>query len=181
MPTYARPKNADSIEVDDIRSIAGAATGFSAGIKTNTIAEVTANAGVTIDGALIKDGVIAQSALSLAFSTWVPTYSASGAMTFTSVTTDNAKYIQMGKLVILFLQAFGTTGGTASTSLEFTLPVTAANVHFGGSAWVNDGAKIAGVVTFRDVSILRVQRFDNANFGLGSGRYINVNMMYEAA
>lgn len=64
MPTYARLKNADSIEVDYIRSVAGAAMTFPEGLKTDTIAEETAAAGVTIDGVLLKDGAVVVSSFS---------------------------------------------------------------------------------------------------------------------
>ncbi|GAI12869.1 unnamed protein product, partial [marine sediment metagenome] len=39
---------------------------------------------------------------------WTPTYSAANAMTWTSVTTNIAKYAQIGKIVFFILYASGT-------------------------------------------------------------------------
>ncbi len=54
---------------------------------------------------------------------YTPTYSASGSMTYTSVTTSYAKFNIIGKSVHVVLLATGTTGGTADIALRATPPV----------------------------------------------------------
>lgn len=58
--------------------------------------------------------------------TWQPSYSASGSMTWTSVTTRQADYQIIGKLVTIYCSFIGTTGGTTNSQLFFTVPFTSA-------------------------------------------------------
>ena len=80
---------------------------------------------------------------------WAPAYSASGSMTWTSVSTTAARYMFDGDhMMFVQLYASGTTGGTASNVLRATLPFTP----------VNDGMTIGAA-------------FTNGVFG---GSYLNV-------
>lgn len=117
------------------------------------------------------------------FSTWVPTYGAGGSMTFTSVSTTFARYIRVGKIIILNIYALGTTGGSASGTLTATLPVTAAAAFIGGGGWCTDaGASSLGAQVYcGTTSVLTVARYDGANFTLGAGRGFSVGLVYEAA
>ncbi len=54
---------------------------------------------------------IASSTYPLTWSTWSPTYGASGSMTFTSVTTTAARYARIGKLVLVNFYFGGTRNG----------------------------------------------------------------------
>lgn len=107
-------------------------------LQTDTISEYTAAAGITIDGLLIKDGLLPAGniqPLNLVTgtgSTWVPQ---SWSPTFTNITVGNgtvvAKYIQTGKMVDIFMRF--TLGPTSAVSSGpyFSLPVTAsANYNF---------------------------------------------------
>lgn len=60
-----------------------------------------------------------------AWTDWTPTYSASSG-TLTSVTTQSAKYSQVGKTVTLQVECKITNKGTATNNLGISLPVTAA-------------------------------------------------------
>ena len=59
-----------------------------------------------------------------AWETWTPTYSASSG-SFTTITTNAARYCRIQKLVIVHINATVTSVGTASGFMQFTLPVTA--------------------------------------------------------
>ena len=118
-----------------------------------------------------------------AWTTWSPTYGAGGAMTYTTVTSNYAKYRQQGKTVHFAIYATGTTGGVAAPNISFTLPVAAASVYgitFG--ALVSDGGNpLPGTARGLDVNTLYVAKFDYSNFGLGASRVFAVSGCYEAA
>ena len=112
--------------------------------------------------------------------TWVPTYTASGSMTYTSVTTDLAEYKIVGRILYFEHQAHGTTGGTASTTVYATVPFAARNFAIQipmGSAYVTDtGASITSFAFIENTgSKIGYRRTDSTNWGLGSGRYVNGN------
>lgn len=119
------------------------------------------------------------------FTSWTPTYSASGSMTFTSVTTRFAYYIQLGKIVIFMLNAGGTTGGTASNELRATLPVTAAAgmVNFAPcSGYANDsGTESSSNGYLQSSTVVAVRKNAADNWGLGGSRSFGVLGIYEAA
>lgn len=100
---------------------------------------------------------------------WNPTYSASGAMTFTSVTTTYAKYVDVGGLRFISLSATGTAGGTASIYLGFTLPSTPVSMGETFTASVRDNSIDKGGFCIQSSgATYYVSRYDNANFTLGS-------------
>lgn len=53
---------------------------------------------------------------------WIPSYSCSGSLTYTTVSTIAARYIIREKTIEIVLSATGTLGGSASTRIGFTLP-----------------------------------------------------------
>lgn len=117
------------------------------------------------------------------WTTWTPTYGASGSLTFTSITTNYAKYLQIGKTIHFAIYATGTTGGTASNSITFTLPVAAANLYNIFSAAVLPGGGVTiGGSAFSDNSatVVFVRKYDGSNYALG-GSTIRVSGSYEAA
>ena len=116
-----------------------------------------------------------------AWTSWTPTYGANGSMTYTSVTTDYAKYIQIGKTVHFQMSAFGTIGGTVDTRLTFTLPidtlgtatfaalVVSPNVE-SGCGFISDSGTVADVV-----------RAVGGNWVLGPNRLMRVAGSYGVA
>jgi len=114
---------------------------------------------------------------------WTPTYSANGSMTFTSVTTHIARYCQIGKIVFFQIEARGTTGGTASDGLEFTLPITNKNTldsDIAGGCIVVDGVYLSGLFYLvGGGSTIRVKKYDNSNYSLGANRGLVVQAFYE--
>ncbi len=117
---------------------------------------------------------------------WTPSYGAAGSMTYTSVTTDYAKYFKFGKWIIFRIKATGTTGGTASNYVTFSLPTapaTAAIAQF--SAMIFD-TSLSGDVSLGHAfnltgSTVGVFNFNNSNWGLGTGRSIYVSGLYEVS
>jgi hypothetical protein len=54
---------------------------------------------------------------------WTPTWTCSGSMTFTGVSLEVARFVVQGKVVTFWLSAYGTIGGTVSTTVMATLPI----------------------------------------------------------
>lgn len=103
------------------------------------------------------------------WATWSPSYSATGSMTFTSVTTFYAKYQVVGKTCYFAISALGNVGGTASTSLKFTVPVamSATGAFGGGCAAQDNSAWKGGFYQAFDTSTAQVSRYDGASFTVG--------------
>jgi hypothetical protein len=112
--------------------------------------------------------------------TWTPAYSATGSMTWTSVTTTHAVYKIFGdRQIILDLHALGTTGGSAGQGLNSTIPFSpspAGEVQRSAGA-CSDSIRTVGS-QFLDTNLLRVLRYDAANYGLGAGRGITTECTY---
>lgn len=117
----------------------------------------------------------------LAWTTWSPSYSCSGSMTYTTVTTNYAKYIRVGKLIIASIYASGTTGGVASTEIRATLPANAvATTNFPASATIVDTSSLPSFA-YTSTTYLAFSRYDLANWSLAAGRQILGTIIYEAA
>lgn len=115
--------------------------------------------------------------------TWQPVYSASGSMTWTSVSTNLAEYQIIGNQCFVEVYASGTTGGSASNALNLTLPFNARNVsqYVGLYARVADGAAALAAIAYTNAgtpNILSSQKYDGSNFGLGVTRYTSANGKY---
>lgn len=107
----------------------------------------------------------------VAWQTWSPSYSASGSMTFTSVTTNYAKYVQIGKVVYFQINASGIRGGSTSNEMYFTLPITAAASTdvFAGGVTDTTGAVTVGTACFLlSSTTVRVRRYDAANMSVSA-------------
>lgn len=136
------------------------------------------------DVATLIEGIFV-SGYGLTWTAWTPTLGATGSMTWTSTAINFAKYIQCGKLIIFAVVAGGTTGGSASSGLTFTLPVTASatwasNTGLAAANVIDGGSSIAGVC-LTTTAVGTVTRYDAGNYGLGAGRTIRVVGAYEAA
>ena len=115
---------------------------------------------------------------------YTPTYSASGSMTYGTITTAFAKRRIQGRTVQVQLRATGTTGGSASTAINATLPVEALQSasSIAGYGLVTDGG---GQITARvfisagTPDVMGFGRYDASNWGTGSGRVINGSVIYE--
>jgi hypothetical protein len=111
---------------------------------------------------------------------YVPSYSASGSMTFTSVTTTAAKYILMNSnTVFVIVNGTGTTGGTAATNLSATPPIASDGVGVNMACTTRDATSGgAALGTGRIATNLLVSKADISNYGLGSGRIMFISGLY---
>lgn len=105
--------------------------------------------------------------------TWTPALSAGGSMTYTSTTVDLADYMINWRNVEYEIKCHGTTGGSASNSIVATLPFAASNGSVGAAqgGHVSDSANRGSIISI-GTNGLNFSRYDDANFGLGSDRYI---------
>lgn len=116
---------------------------------------------------------------------WSPSYGASGSLTWTSVSTSQARYIEVGKLIIFLIDATGTLGGSASTDLTFSLPVTAAsstgNPAIGGG-YVGSPSAVCGFC-YLNASVVTgsCRRYDSSNYATSGNGTISIIGAYEAA
>ncbi len=110
---------------------------------------------------------------------YTPTYSASGSMTFTSVTTSLGVYTIRGSTCWHHIDSTGTTGGVASTSLIYSLPVVAtSSLGTLGGAIIAEAGTTGGFAFLNTITQGGASRYDNANLGLGANRRFRVNAVY---
>lgn len=120
---------------------------------------------------------------------WTPTFAGAGSMTYTSVTINRALYRYVGKeggvrFIEYNIAAYGTTGGSASTGITFTLPVNTynnGNEYDVGIAFINDGGTYRGGFVgsiFNDQNKLIIRKSDGSNFGIGNARYVVASGKY---
>ena len=110
----------------------------------------------------------------LAFPAWTdytPTLSASGSMTYTSTTIGVAKYLKLGNIGLIHIQVSGTTGGTASTDLRFSLPSgwSLSNDSRPSLCRISDGSGQAGEFLASSTLII-ARNVAGGNWGLGASR-----------
>lgn len=108
---------------------------------------------------------------------WTPTYSASGSMTYTSVTKVFAIYnISASGLLTGQFKFYGTTGGTASTFIKFTYPIAKSSTIDDyvtvGSCSTELNASSAGVIQYEvSSSSLIIRLYNSANYSLSGSQY----------
>ena len=117
---------------------------------------------------------------------WQPTYSGSGSMTYTSVTTTEALYrVLPNGLYRIQLFAIGTTGGTGSSSLQATLPFEGGAGARQRFTMVSQDNTTSGVASCSiSGNVLGVGNYPNGlgttnNFTLGTNRRIMGNAIIE--
>lgn len=143
-----------------------------------TLSGLSASLPVSTDGsknlATVALALTNTAAFTAAWSDWVPTYGSSGSLTWGTITTNVARYIQIGKIVRFVVNATGTLGGTASTDLTFTLPIAATTGHsLGGACQAYNGQPLAGVFTWNDTSTIVVRKYDASNWNnSGTGGFV---------
>jgi hypothetical protein len=100
--------------------------------------------------------------------TWNPAYSASGSMTYTSVSTTFARYKVDYRELKFQLIAIGTTGGTASNILRVTVMFNGVNNSMVTGATLT-GSVFGGVyLSTGSPGILNIVKYDLSNFSLGT-------------
>lgn len=141
------------------------------------------DAGATVIMSIIKehyDALKDGTGFSVAWQSWTPEFGGSGSLTFTSG-SPTARYFVFGKLCFINLYAAGTTGGSTSTIITFTLPVAAVSGQHTLSAGTADVSTAAGVAWISEPTVCSVKKGDGSNWGLGASRVIRVSGFYEIA
>jgi hypothetical protein len=109
---------------------------------------------------------------------YTPSYGGSASMTYGTVTTHFAWWSASGCRALVCIQSEGTTGGTASNELTATLPI-AATTQASAGGWVKDSASMGGFCYIPvGLTTVNAGKYDYSNFGLGTGRRINVQLFY---
>jgi hypothetical protein len=151
--------------------------------SSNTTVTITGGSDYTLANAAISATYYSYQQSPQGYPTWFnysPSYSAFNTMTFTSVSTNIAKFKVDGKTVTLAVAATGTTGGTASNAIYVNVPIIPDNTSVQGyraPGSVDDGTGLAGFGLYTSGSI-SMGRYDNGNFGLGAARGIYTVFTY---
>lgn len=185
-----RISKGDKIKVTDttIKYFSVFSVVFSAGTTTVSI---TAGIDNTLSGGAITLPFLSHDVSPAKFPgwfNWTPSYSASGAMTWTSVTTNTAKFRIERDACFFMIDADGTTGGTASNHLYATLPVAefASQVAAGGG---DSDTPAGGTNGFAGVwriiaavpGKLEITRYDSQNYALGAAATARFTGFYQIA
>lgn len=114
---------------------------------------------------------------------WNPTYSASGSLTYTSVSTTYAKYkLRFENELVWELRSSGTLGGSASTELYATLPFEAAQSANSNACGFGNTAGVAARVFISAGTPDKVvfSKYDASNFATSGTCVNNGAGFYEA-
>jgi hypothetical protein len=150
----------------------------------NTTITITGGSDYSLANAAISANYFSKAVSPQGFPDWfnyLPSYSASGSMTFTGVTTEIARFKIVGKTCFVNLSAFGTTGGSADTFLYVTLPVNYA-ISFNGACRGFDGSiTVQRLFYFAGDSNNRilVANYNFSNWGLAATKEIKAIFFYE--
>lgn len=110
---------------------------------------------------------------------WQPIFSASGSMTYTSVSILSIGYKVAGSSFQYAITARGTTGGSASNRLIFTVPFVVGSSSnyqtFVGYCRDGGGTYVLGYSPVSNNNAVSVGKYDNSNFGLGTDRELYSN------
>jgi hypothetical protein len=165
-------------------------------VKYGTVANSVYSApNTTVTTAVNTDYTIANAAISSNFISYAnppdyphwfnytPTYSASGSMTFTSVTTALARFCVVGSMCNLVVQFLGTTGGTASNRIYFSAPtlITPFNGTLRNTAVAFDTADTSGMIYAEaggGGTLFSAVKFGIPNWGLGALRGMSGQIFY---
>lgn len=117
------------------------------------------------------------------WTSYQPTFSANGSMTYTTVTTTKAVYQIRNNNCEVWVSASGTTGGTASNLLLLTVPFDALYASLTPSGYGNtsDASSTAARVFMAagTPDLIACAKYDTSNFALAAGKTMNIKMPYE--
>ena len=114
---------------------------------------------------------------------WLPTYSGSGALTYTSVTGVRVVYKIRLDTVLIEMRMTGTTGGTTNNAINITVPFgrfdTSSQLTI-GVAWIFDGADVSGYIQFNSTSQVQLgmRKYNNVNIALSANTQISSAAFY---
>lgn len=169
-----RIKKSDKIKITDttVKYFSVVSLSFGAGVTTFVI---TAGITYTLSGGALTLPFFSHAASPNAFPdffTWTPALSATGAMTVTGVTIDQARFRLIESYLEYEISSRFTLGGTASSQINASLPCAVlgevnAFVNFIATGFENG---VASTLKFRSISTPEIVIFrqDGANFALGA-------------
>lgn len=154
----------------------------------STTVTITGGSDYTMANSAITDNYVSYEVSPLefpAYINWTPSYSASGSMTYGSVTTDIARFTLNGGLCTAQIQSHGTVGGTPSFALRASLPITASNRYAinGGGIGFDNGTSlgcVCGNLNTASTTVLDVYKITGANWTAGTA-YIGIGVSYPIA
>ena len=112
---------------------------------------------------------------------WAPTLGASGSMTVSAVTVEQAKFKMNSREVVISMHASFTLGGTASNTVTVTLPINSSYAYACVSASVFDTTAFGGGVAILPASAsstLSVRKPDASVFTIGSAKQVFLGGSY---
>lgn len=109
---------------------------------------------------------------------YTPSYSASGSMTYTSVTTRKAIYKIHGNEVHVILDFVGTTGGTANTAVIATLPVVSADGYNRQGVALSGADSLSVGFCILGTSNVSFYNSTGGNWSLAANRYCFLQTIY---
>jgi hypothetical protein len=153
----------------------------------DTTLTITGGTMYTLENAAISSPCYSKVENPLGFPDWfrfTPTFGAGGSMTFTNVVTQyyDTIFKVCGWACIFSINIIGTTGGSASPTITATLPIAPNETH--ALVWaevgasVTDTSRISGVMYIVYPNVLTFQRYDGANWGIGTNRVISGQLIY---
>ncbi len=171
----------------DLYKLVGGLTGKIATTALLTIADTGLAGNTLFPSAATTGNLNVAGAITGALGGWPtwnpnsPAISASGVMTVSAVTVNEANYIRIGPIVFFKLYISLTIGGTVSTNVNITLPIAQVGVQ-PDNVTVNNwfGSWIAGSGTCTGTSLKIYQANQANNFSLGA-QYITANGFYRCA
>jgi len=167
----------------------GDSTGYALLAASNTFSGATQTvAALTASGVISSAGLTSSAAITGTLGgwlTWTPTVTASGSMTISGVTIYLAEYIRIGPLVHFHFTVSCTTGGTASTDIDVSLPVASVGadaVTFSASGTMTSGAlSLMTALLVGGTSTCIVRLNPQANWTLGAETYLRISGTYRCA
>ena len=148
----------------------------------DTVLTITGGSDYTLANAAISLNYYSKVENPQGFPHWfefTPVYTCSSSMTYTSVTTQLAKFRITGQSCIVVIRANGTTGGSASSTIYATIPVTinASNTYLVVGAGT-EGGVLGGVMFNQDANTFGFRKYDNSNWTLATNMRIAGQMEY---
>ena len=146
-------------------------------LQTPTAADFRTSHGIAASGA--NSDITGLTGLTI--DTWSPTVTASGAMTVTSLSVNQAQYKRYGPFVHFHVSCTFTLGGTASTQVNVSVGL-AGVTHNVNCAFIcsadENGTAITNARWRYDGTNLIIFKAGGANWTLGANAAININGHY---
>jgi hypothetical protein len=151
----------------------------------DTVLTVTGGTDYTVHDSAITNPFFSKIENPQGFPQWFnysPTWDGSGSMTVTYVGTQEQIFRVQGNSVFVNISGTQlTTGGSASSYVTMTLPVTPAYYRNGGGAFIYDTSYKGGLwfVETNTTTPIRIYKYDTSNFGIGTNRFVSIQAHYK--